>query len=148
MTPDALADLHKAAFTQERPWSAQEFSDLLANPHTYLSASECGFALWRGIAEEAELLTIAVDPAHQGQGIGTNLMTNWMSEAARTCTSAFLEVASDNASAIALYIRQGFGIIATRTGYYQRPDGRADALIMRAGLSFPVSKKSSGGLRP
>lgn len=148
MTPDTLADLHKAAFTQERPWTAQEFADLLANPHTYLSASECGFALWRGIAGEAELLTIAVDPAHQRQGIGTKLMTTWMSEAATTCTSAFLEVASDNASAIALYSRQGFEIIATRAGYYRRPDSRADALIMRAPLSMPASEKPSGRLRP
>ena len=148
MKPDTLADLHKAAFTQERPWTAQEFADLLANPHTYLSASECGFALWRGIAGEAELLTIAVDPVHQGRGIGTSLMTTWMSEAAKSCTSAFLEVASDNASAIALYTRQGFEIIATRTGYYHRPDSRADALIMRAPLSFPISERTLDGLRP
>ncbi|WP_366142169.1 ribosomal protein S18-alanine N-acetyltransferase [uncultured Tateyamaria sp.] len=148
MTPDTLAALHRAAFTRERPWSAQEFADLLANPHTQLSASEHGFALWRGIAGEAELLTIAVDPAHQDRGIGTQLMNSWMSEAAGTCTSAFLDVASDNASAIALYTRQGFEIIATRTNYYHRPDSRADALIMRTSLPFSVSRKSSGGLRP
>ncbi|WP_299743875.1 ribosomal protein S18-alanine N-acetyltransferase [uncultured Tateyamaria sp.] len=148
MTPDTLAALHEAAFTRERPWSAQEFVDLLANPHTHLNTAPHGFALWRGIAAEAELLTIAVDPAHQGQGIGTKLMTSWMSEAATTCASAFLEVASDNANAIALYTHQGFEIIATRPDYYHRPDSRADALIMRAALPLSVLKKSSGGLRP
>lgn len=142
MTPETLAALHAASFVQERPWSAQEFATLLANPLTHLETHPHGFALWRGVADEAELLTIAVAPAQQGQGIGGRLMQLWMSEAAKTCTSAFLEAASDNASAIALYTRQGFEIIATRTGYYHRPDSRADALIMRAPLSLPVSKRS------
>ncbi|WP_299648596.1 ribosomal protein S18-alanine N-acetyltransferase [uncultured Tateyamaria sp.] len=141
MTPQNLSDLHAAAFVNERPWSAQELADLLANPLTHLETAAHGFALWRGIADEAELLTIAVDPGHQGQGIGAALMRGWMAKAARTCASAFLEVASDNAAAIALYGRQGFEIIATRTSYYQRADGHTDALVMRARLLNSVAEK-------
>ncbi|APX10469.1 ribosomal protein S18-alanine N-acetyltransferase [Tateyamaria omphalii] len=148
MTPDALAALHAAAFTQERPWTAAEFSDLLANPLTHLETAANGFALWRGIAEEAELLTIAVHPAAQARGIGARLMAAWMRSAAENCTEAFLEVAADNAAAIHLYARYGFETAAKRTGYYRRPDTRADALIMRARLPFSVSEKSTGARLP
>ncbi|MEM8653459.1 MAG: GNAT family N-acetyltransferase [Pseudomonadota bacterium] len=148
MTPDALAALHAAAFDQARPWSAEEFASLLANPLTHLEAAPHGFALWRGIAGEAELLTLAVDPVHQGRGIGAELMRTWLARAAQTCDRAFLDVASDNARALALYTAQGFEIIARRKGYYPRPTGTADALIMEARAPFYVSKKSSGGIRP
>ncbi|KIC51244.1 GNAT family N-acetyltransferase [Tateyamaria sp. ANG-S1] len=148
MSPEELAAIHRAAFTQERAWASSEFSDLLANPLTHLEAAAHGFALWRGIAGEAELLTIAVAPVAQARGIGTGLMTTWMSKAAKTCTEAVLDVAADNISALRLYQHYGFETIAKRPNYYRRPDGHADALIMRARLPFPVSKKSSGELRP
>jgi len=134
MTPKALAALHARAFTRERPWSADEFSDLLANPLTHLEVHAHGFALWRGVAGEAELLTIAVDPARQGSGIGGRLMRAWMAEAARSCETAFLEVAADNDAALALYARYGFETTAKRVQYYQRPEGSADALILQASL--------------
>lgn len=136
MTPDTLAALHAAAFITERPWSADEFHALIANPLTHLCHAPDGFALWRGVAGEAELLTIAVHPKRQGQGVGKDLMARWMAEAAQTCDTAFLEVASDNAAAIALYGRYGFEIAAKRAGYYRRAQGRADALILRASLPF------------
>ncbi|MBY5933885.1 GNAT family N-acetyltransferase [Tateyamaria omphalii] len=148
MSPEALATIHAAAFTQERPWAAEEFSDLLANPLTHLETAPHGFALWRGIAGDAELLTLAVDPAAQGRGMGARLMQAWMCQAAQTCTDAVLDVAADNVAAIHLYRRYGFETAAKRNDYYRRPDGTVDALIMRARLPFSGSKKSSGELRP
>ena len=135
MSPDALARLHKAAFTSGRPWSAQEFAALCAEPHTYLTHDTYGFALWRAAAGEAELLTIAVDPAHQGRGRGRALMRAWMAQAASRADTAFLEVAADNAPACALYATCGFVTVATRPGYYARPAGAADARVMRAPLT-------------
>lgn len=134
MTPDTLARIHAAAFRYERGWSAQEFRDLLSSPHTYLTCSSSGFALWRAIANEAELLTIAVDPAHQRKGIGQDLMRQWMASAARLATSAFLEVAGDNAAACALYARFGFQTVNVRRNYYVRGEEKADALVMRVEL--------------
>ena len=47
----------------------------------------------------------------------------------------FLEVAKDNASALALYERFGFVEVGERAGYYHRSDGtRATAIIMRRAL--------------
>jgi ribosomal-protein-alanine N-acetyltransferase len=47
----------------------------------------------------------------------------------------FLEVAKDNAPALALYERFGFAKVGERTGYYRRADGtRAAAAVMRKAL--------------
>lgn len=134
MTPDDLARIHAAAFTTERSWAAQEFHALQSQPHTHLTSCPDGFALWRALAEEAELLTIAVDPAHQRTGIGRALMERWMADAALLATSAFLEVARDNGAACALYARFGFETVSVRRNYYKRRDGTADALVMRVEL--------------
>lgn len=138
MTPQTLARIHAAAFPDERGWTAQEFCDLIASRHTHLTTATQGFALWRAIADEAELLTIAVDPSAQNTGIGRHLMAAWMTRAARTATSAFLEVAADNQAAVALYANFNFQTIGTRPNYYIRPNGHADAVLMRATLPFSV----------
>lgn len=138
MTPDTLERIHAAAFTTERSWSAQEFRDLQTSSHTHLTTSEQGFALWRSVADEAELLTIAVAPEQQNKGTGRQLMRAWMTQAAQTAETAFLEVAADNGPACALYASFGFRTVATRQNYYARPNGRADALVMRALLPFSV----------
>ena len=95
MTPNELSQIHSAAFTMSRPWSAQEFEDLLRNKHTHLFTCPQGFALVQVIAGEAELLTIAVHPDAQGKGAGGTLMSKWMSSV--DADEAFLEVAADNA---------------------------------------------------
>ena len=138
MTPDSLAQIHAAAFNVDRSWSAQEFRDLCASSYTYLTTASQGFALWRSIADEAELLTIAVHPAQQNQGTGRQLMETWMTQAATSAVTAVLEVAADNNAACALYARFGFRTLATRSKYYARPGGRVDALVMRASLPFSV----------
>lgn len=133
MTPEQLAQLHAAAFKLDRSWSAQEFKDLLASRFVSLIFEPAGFALTRLIAGEAELLTLAVDPAHQNQGIGRRLLNRWL---AGEMDQAFLEVAADNAAAIHLYTGHGFQITATRRGYYKRKDAAAvDALILTNDLT-------------
>lgn len=135
MTPQNMAQIHAAAFTDARAWSAAEFASLLDSPHLFASHASQGFALVRVVAGEAELLTIAVHPAHQGQGTGRALMADWMARAAHTADEAFLEVAADNAPACALYAACGFMIAGRRAGYYQRSGAQAvDAWLMRAPL--------------
>ena len=157
MTPAALAALHRAAFVHERPWSADEFATLLDSPHCHLAPAPQGFALWRAMAGEAELLTIAVHPEHQGRGVGASLMRGWMAQAAPLAETAFLEVAGDNGAACGLYARFGFVVVARRADYYRRADTRADALVMRAPLPFEAcdnpradsaAETDGGGQRP
>jgi len=133
MKPDArwLADIHAACFTVPRPWSRAEFSQLLQDRQIAIISSQTGFALGRAIADEAELMSIAVLPTARRQGMARDLMQRFeqlVSE--RGVTQIFLEVGADNAPAQSLYNACGFQQSARRAGYYRTADGgRIDALI-------------------
>lgn len=136
MTPTELEALHAAAFTRDRPWSAAEFASLLDSPFVALFTRPQGFALTRSLAGESELLTLAVAPAAQRRGLGRGLMQDWLGALPKGTESAFLEVAADNAPALALYEKLGFVQVALRRGYYARTGGAAvDALILRRDLT-------------
>ena len=137
MTPDSLATLHAAAFTDQRPWSAAEFETLLASPHVFVVAEPKGFALGRVIVDEVELLTIATAPEARRQGVGRALMTAFEAEAkGRGATLAHLEVAADNLPALALYQAQDWAETGRRGGYYPRSDGSTvDAILMQKTLT-------------
>ncbi len=136
MTADQLAALHAKCFTQPRPWSAQEFAELLNSKAVFLCADEFGFALGRVAGPEAELITIAVDPDHRRQGHAQNLMHAFELQAkASGATQVFLEVAETNKAATALYQQFGFSQAGLRKDYYAGPLGhRIAALVMRKDL--------------
>ncbi|MBK0328654.1 GNAT family N-acetyltransferase [Rhodobacteraceae bacterium F11138] len=127
-----MAATHAAAFHPARPWSADEFTALLENRFCHIIGDARCFALIRVIADEAELLTIATHPRHQGQGLAQRCMTQWQQMAASLgATRAFLEVASDNPAARALYAACGYDICGRRAGYYPRAGAApADAILM------------------
>lgn len=136
MTPEALAALHARAFTTPRPWSVAEFEALLASPGMFVLGNESDFVMGRVIADEAELLTIAVAPETRRKGKGQALVAAFEAEARRRGASqAFLEVAADNMAARKLYDAAGYSLAGQRKGYYHAPDGaRIDALILRKRL--------------
>jgi len=133
MTPEAFAATHARAFDgQGRGWSAAEFAALLDSPHVFAVGRARAFALGRAIADEAELLTLATDPAHRRQGLARAALAAFEAEArARGVVRGFLEVACDNAAARALYAAAKWREYARRPGYYPRMGGSAaDALIL------------------
>jgi ribosomal-protein-alanine N-acetyltransferase len=90
-----------------------------------------GFSLARCIADEAELLLIAVDPGSQRSGVGQSLLDDFI-ETARDSGAArlHLEVREGN-PAIAMYRAAGFEIAGRRRNYYRGPDGRTyDAVTL------------------
>lgn len=132
MTPAEMARLHAACFTTPRPWTEAEFAGLLAEPSVFALTRPGAILLGRAIAGEAELLTLAVDPAARRQGLAHALVQDFLAEArARAAESAFLEVAEANAPARALYAAAGFAQAGRRRGYYRLPGGGAeDALVL------------------
>ena len=133
---DRLAELHAAAFSAgPRPWSATEIASLAAPPAGCLvvddPADPSGFLLLRRAADEAELLTIAVDPARWNQGRGRALLTaglGWC--AGQGVRTVYLEVAESNLRGQRLYAGHGFERVGRRPGYFGL--GVRDAAILMA----------------
>lgn len=125
-----LAALHATAF--DAPWDAAAFDDLLAGQGVFVVESADGFILMRSVADEAEILTLAVRPEARGRGEGGRLTAGGVAGAAdRGAERVFLEVADDNVSALAVYRRAGFAEVGRRPRYYARPDGsRRDAILL------------------
>jgi ribosomal-protein-alanine N-acetyltransferase len=136
MTPEQMAHIHSDAFTQERGWSASEFAELLAQPYTHVLSDTAGFALTRTLAGETELLTLAVAPKHQRCGIARKLLNQWLSDSFEHADTAFLDVAADNAGALALYDSLSFQRSGLRKAYYTRKNGSSvDAVLMTRSLT-------------
>lgn len=132
MTPADLAALHARCFNVPRPWSAAEFDDLIQAPGCFLLLRPQGFLLGRAIAGEAELMTLAVAPEARRQGFGRALVDAFAAASRdRDADQAFLEVAADNAPAIALYQAAGWVTAGLRRRYY---GPSTDAMVMRLGL--------------
>ena len=135
MTDAELAAIHAAAMTLPRPWSSSEIGALRLMPGLVEIALPGGFALGRVMADEAELLTIAVHPDHRRAGLGTALLGSYHDAAlCRGAATSFLEVAETNAGARALYARAGYTPAGRRKGYYTEATPPVDALILQRSL--------------
>jgi ribosomal-protein-alanine N-acetyltransferase len=136
MTPAEMSVLHQAAFETGRAWSEDAFAKTMERPHVHLFRAEAGFALCRTVALETELLTLAVHPDHQRQGVAYHLLKTWLSASRGIAETAFLEVAADNQPARLLYTKAGFQQVGRRTAYYSRANApAADALFLSLTLS-------------
>lgn len=94
-----------------------------------------GFALSRGVLDEAELLLLAVQPAHRRFGIGRTLLESVATEArSRGATRLHLEMRDGNPAAL-LYERAGFHEVGRRKRYYRGRDGSSfDAITLACRL--------------
>jgi [ribosomal protein S18]-alanine N-acetyltransferase len=139
---DRAATLHRQAFEPlgERPWTRQDMAELLAAPGVdalfiEVAGEPAGLVLWRTAADEAELLTIAVDEGRRRAGLGRTLLSAVIDRAREGgAKHLFLEVGADNPAARSLYAQVGFREVGRRPAYYERAAGRADALVLRLSL--------------
>jgi ribosomal-protein-alanine N-acetyltransferase len=131
----ALARLHGEAFAE--PWSEAALAGLAGASGAFALMDDDGFGLVRALAGEAEILTLAVRAAARRRGLGRALVRAAVSEVrALGAESLFLEVAADNAAALALYAECGFQSVGRRNAYYRRTHERAmDALVLRKTLT-------------
>ena len=136
----AIMALEQELFPEDA-WTRQMFAAEFAQPvsrRLYLVAEEgkelVGYAgmMFTG-GSQADVVTLAVNPAHWGQGTGMALLTALVDEAEkRGYAEVLLEVREDNPRARQLYLRHGFTEVGIRRGYYQ-PSG-VDAVVMRKEL--------------
>jgi [ribosomal protein S18]-alanine N-acetyltransferase len=141
---DLASALHDEAFAPlgERAWTRQDMAGLLASPGVagwVLQSGDVaiGFALCRVAADEAELLTIAVQASQRRRGAARALLAVVTAHAGTAgARLLFLEVGADNPAALALYGRAGFKAVGSRKAYYRRGDEPAvDAVVMRLVLT-------------
>lgn len=136
LTPGGAADADAVDGVMERAfdprfgeaWTRSQCIGILAMPGVWLTLARVegaltGFALARAIMDEAELLLIAVDPAHRRSGIGGALLRGLIADCeGRGVRRLHLEVRANN-PAIALYAAHGFVPVGTRRNYYRSRNG-------------------------
>jgi ribosomal-protein-alanine N-acetyltransferase len=135
-----LVELERRSFAP--PWSAAMLAAELGNPDSLVlvargpaDAAPPGYAAFRRLAGEAELLRVAVEPADRRRGVGRRLVAAGLDALRREGVGrCHLEVSESNAAAIGLYRSLGFAFAGRRRRYYA--DG-ADACLLRLDLAPP-----------
>jgi len=133
-------DLPEVALVEQQsyafPWSENIFRDCLRVGYTCraldLSGQIIGYGVMSLGAGEAHILNVCVRNEFRNLGFGRRLLEHLLERAAAAgVAEAFLEVRPSNLSAIRLYQHLGFEQIGIRRGYYQAPDGREDAIVLK-----------------
>jgi ribosomal-protein-alanine N-acetyltransferase len=119
------------------PWSASTFANELGIPFSRALVAEVegqgvvAFAVWWRVAAELHLLNLAVAPENRRQGIARALLEEVLAEGRREAAEQMtLEVAAENAPALALYEAFGFAAVGRRRDYYG--PGNDAVLLTRA----------------
>jgi ribosomal-protein-alanine N-acetyltransferase len=137
-----LARLHARSFPVG--WSENEIERLLSDPSVIAHVARAGggrgaalgFLMSRCAGDEAEILSVAVDPKERGRGLAGELLRHHLARvAARGIAKIFLEVGEDNRAALRLYDKAGFREVGKRAGYYPRAEGSISALVLRRDLA-------------
>lgn len=108
-------------------WSTEALADALRRHGQYFFAAGqvqgiAGFICGRKVADEAEILNLAVRPGLRKRGIGAALLSKLLHTfALEPVTPVFLEVRESNSEAIAFYKGFGFQQIGRRPNYYENP---------------------------
>ena len=133
-----VAVIERASFGD--PWSAEAFRELLEmRDAIFLVATRrspetvAGYVIARVVADEADVLNLAVSPAERGRGLGGELLDAGLAAVIdKGAREVFLEVRESNVAALALYGSREFMTISRRGRYYRNPV--EDALLLRRAI--------------
>jgi ribosomal protein S18 acetylase RimI-like enzyme len=140
---EIIAALHAATIAAERGggWGVEWVARILALPGAFavlaLAEEPAGFALCLPAGDAVDLVAVGVVVARRREGIARRLVEHCAARAkAAGAERLMLEVAADNAVALALYHAVGFAEVGRRPGYYgagrARPAG--DAIVLARSL--------------
>jgi ribosomal-protein-alanine N-acetyltransferase len=140
----------QSAAPEAAQWKREAYEAILNCGPERLIVAECsarlvGFASYRVIVPECELLNLAVLPAFRRKGIGARLLQEVIRAARKGGVSDFfLEVREGNRAALRLYQNFGFQITSRRSDYYSEPPADALALHYSIGGNAGTSPHSAG----
>jgi ribosomal-protein-alanine N-acetyltransferase len=130
---EQVTAIERATFPD--PWSKRSFSAMLRQDHIHAvvlpgeKGTIDGYAMCSLVADEGEVLNIAVREAARGKGHGRVLLDALLHFLKKgNASKVFLEVRRSNDAAIGLYKASGFKPLGVRPSYYAEP--REDALTM------------------
>ena len=128
---------------QAAQWTTADYANLAGDPSGLILVAELdtvtppmivGFVAFHRVIDEAELRNMAVDPAHQRQGVGRQLVAEGRRRLLEQgAKQVFLEVRASNVAAQRLYYSAGFALCSRRKDYYNDP--REDGLVLSLRLS-------------
>ena len=138
-----LAEFHASCFTNsEKRYSEKSMLFFIEKPIYHIFYNHISLVIIQVICEEAELITLAVDSKRRREGIGYELLKSsiiYLEDL--DIKKLFLEVATTNKIALALYHKVGFTACGLRKGYYvPGTSNKADATIMSYNMGTMVTK--------
>jgi ribosomal-protein-alanine N-acetyltransferase len=142
-----LAEVHRIlrAAPESATWSAEGLASFfeLYPGHNLVACSRheiVGFISGRRVADEGEILNLAVKGIHRRRGMGRALVSALLEALEREGVGrVFLEVRESNAEGIAFYRALGFSQIGRREGYYR--EAIEAALVLARDTRFLAPKK-------
>lgn len=136
---DLVVEVMKSAFDDRfgEGWTRSQCAGILPMPGVKLMLARAadghvvGFSLDRSVADDAELLLLAVAKSHRRQGIGGMLLRAFLERCRNgSIRNVHLEVREGN-SALAMYRHAGFCTAGRRKDYYSGRRGeKFDALTL------------------
>jgi len=130
---DGILRIERLVFSD--PWSPEFFAPEFTDEYSWFRVAAidgeiAGFVVARIVAQQGEIVNIAVHPSRHGTGLGGRLLDAAILAAdAADCEAVWLEVRASNAPAQRLYASRSFEEIGCRRHYYREP--LEDALVLR-----------------
>jgi [ribosomal protein S18]-alanine N-acetyltransferase len=130
--PSALAILEESP--EASLWSRDSLVDSAAQGMAWVAELDghvAGILIGRLVADEFEILNLAVEGRYRRRGVATKLLSVAL-ETARTAGAlkTYLEVRASNLGGIALYRHLGFNEYGRRPNYYHEPAEDAVLLVL------------------
>lgn len=112
-------------------WTQESYREWMNSPGAVAFVNEVGgrvtgFVIGRTVADEAEVLNLAVAPLARRKGQGGSLLKAALEEfRAHGANRVYLEVRESNLAARTFYGKHGFSQTGKRPKYYRRPEEAA-----------------------
>jgi len=130
----AVSAIEQSVFAD--PWTPSAFHAMLGS-HALVAVSNGdieGYIFARSMADEGEVLNLAVRQGSRRKGLGRRLLGRILAEfAEQGIRTVYLEVRASNSAGRAFYQDMGFREVGRRRAYYSRP--REDALVLARELA-------------